>query len=112
MPNPFHFRAKIDRLWRRADDQRHRGYLRVKALDAIVRELFARNNPRAQTNYAMYLATDPFDVARHKLRHLYDLSPVPTPEASLCPPLPLGEGWGEGSPALEDEPPDEDDDPL
>ena len=116
MPNPFHFRANIDRLWRRADDRRHRGYLRVKALDAIVRELFARNNPRAQTNYAMYLATDPYDVARHKLRHLYDrpsLSPLlPPGEASLYPPLPLGEGWGEGSPALEDEPPEEDDDPL
>ena len=41
MPNPFHFRANIDRLWRRADNRRHRGYIRVKALDAIVRELFA-----------------------------------------------------------------------
>ena len=112
MPNPFHFRANIDRLWRRADDRRHRGYLRVKALDAIVRELFARNNPSAQANHAMYLATDPYDVARHKLRHLYDLSPVPTPEASLCPPLPLGEGWGEGSLLQEEEPPEEDDDPL
>ena len=93
MPNPFHFRAKIDRLWRRADDRRHRGYLRVRALDAIVRELFARNNPSAQANYAMYLTTDPFDVARHKLRHLHDLSQVPTPEASLCPP-PSGRGLG------------------
>ena len=106
MPNPFHFRAKIDQLWRRADDRRNRGYLRVKALDAIVRELFARNNPRAQANYAMYLATDPYDLARHKLRHLYDRP------GSLCPPLPLGEGWGEGSSAMEDEPPEEDDDPL
>ena len=87
MPNPFHFRAKIDRLWRRADDRRHRGYLRVKALDAIVRELFAPN-PRAQASYAMYLATDPFDVARHKLRHL------PRPPRPPLSPSPSGRGLG------------------
>ena len=108
-PNPFSYRAKIDRLWRRSDDG-NPGYIRVKALDTLVRELFAPN-PRAQLNYQTYLATDPFDVARHKLRDLYDhADPIQT---SFCPPRPLGEGWGEGpSASLEDEPLEEDDDPL
>ena len=111
MPNPFHFRAKIDRLWRRADDRRHRGYLRVKALDAIVRELFAPN-PRAQANYAMYLATDPFDVARHKLRHLHD-RPGPLTQTEVAPALTEVAPAQAGATLLqEDEPPEEDDDPL
>ena len=38
MPNPFHLRASIDRLWRRSAEH-NPGHLRVKALDAIVREL-------------------------------------------------------------------------
>ena len=107
MPNPFHFRAKIDQLWRRADDRRHRGYLRVKALDAIVRELFARNNPRAQANYAMYLATDPFDVARHKLRHLHD-----RPGSLTFAPTEVAPAQAGAALLQEDELPEEDDDPL
>ena len=70
MPNQFHLRANIDRLWRRSADH-NPGYVRVAALDAIVREIFAPND-RARANYQLYLATDPFDVARHKLRDLYD----------------------------------------
>ena len=106
MPNPFHFRANIDRLWRRADDRRNRGYIRVKALDAIVRELFAPN-PRAQANYAMYLATDPFDVARHKLRHLHDRPGPLTPALIKVAPAQAGAAL-----LQEDEPPEDDDDPL
>jgi len=109
VPNPIHLRARIDRLWRRSADH-NPGYIRVKALNAIVRELFAPN-PRARLNHRLYLATDPFDVARHKLRELYD-SGAPVPEISFCPPLPLGEGWGEGLSALqEEESLEEDDDP-
>ena len=105
MPNQFHLRANIDRLWRRANG-RQPSYIRLKALDAIVREIFAPND-RARANYQLYLATDPFDVARHKLRDLYDHA------GSLCPLLPLGEGWGEGSLTPEEEEhPDENDDPL
>ena len=116
MPNPFHLRANIDRLWRRSEEH-NPGYLRVKALDAIVRELFAPN-PQARLKHQLYLATDPFDAARHKLRDLYDTA---SPDTSLSPSLPLGEtcptldagGRGEGAPALsEEETPDRDDDPL
>ena len=107
MPNPFHLRAKIDRLWRRSAEH-NPGYIRVKALNTIVRELFAPN-PQARLNHHLYLTTDPFDVARHKLRDLYDTG---APELSFCPPLPLGEGWGEGPSALqEEESLEEDDDP-
>ncbi|MCY3734271.1 MAG: hypothetical protein OXG42_08315 [Chloroflexi bacterium] len=106
MPNPYHFRANIDRLWRRATGSLP-AYIRLKALNAVAREIYPSND-RTRANYQMYLATDPYDVASHKLRDLYDHA---TPEASLCLPLPLGEGWGEGSPQSE-EPADEDDDPL
>ena len=107
MPNPYHFRARIDRICRRAFGNGP-GYLRLKALNTLVRELHAPND-RARSNYQMCLATDPYEVARHQLRHLYDHA---TPVASLGLPLPLGEGWGEGSPAQEEQPPEEDDDPL
>ncbi len=104
MPNPYHFRARIDRICRRAFGNGP-AYLQLRALDTLVRELHAPND-RARRNYKMYLATDPYDVARHTLRDLYDRP------GSLCPPLPLGEGWGEGSPTQEEQPPEEDDDPL
>ncbi len=115
MPNPFHLRTRIDRLWRRSDEH-NPGHIRVKALDAIVRELFAPN-PRARLNHQLYLTTDPFDVARHKLRDLYDHS---APELSVCTPLPLEEtcpaldaaARGKGPSSFqEDEPLEEDDDP-
>ena len=121
MPNPFHFRANIDRLWRQANSSAP-GYRRLNALDAITRELFAPND-RSRLNYQTYLATDPFDVARHKLRDLHDRpdSTSPAGVGTLRPPLPLREacpaldagGWGEGSLASgpEDELTKEDDDP-
>jgi hypothetical protein len=117
MPNPYHFRARIDRLWRRSQVL-NPGYIRLKALNAIVREVFAPTE-RARLNQELYFATDPYDVARHQLRDLYDRAGS-TPATSFCPPLPLGEacpvldtgGWGEGPPTPEEESPEEDDDPL
>ena len=93
-PIPFHFRAGIDQLWRRANSNAP-GYRRLNALDAIVREMFAPND-RARHNYQTYLATDPFDVARHKLRDLYDRADPTTPggASALCPPSPSGRGLG------------------
>ena len=108
MPNPFHFRAKIDRLWRRSGDH-NPGYIRLKALNAIVRELFAPTE-RARLNYQMLLATDPYDVARHQLRDLYDRA-----SPSLSPPASGGgrcHGATEGGALSADESPEEDDDPL
>ncbi len=114
MPNPFHLRARIDHLWRRSADH-NPGYLRVKALDTIVRELFAPNL-RARLNHHLYLTTDPYDVARHKLRDLYDTgegssSSLLLPPGEASPALDA-RGWGEGSPSSqEEEPLKEDDDP-
>ena len=122
MPNPYHYRAHIDRLWRTANSDIP-AYKQLKALKALVREMFPPN-PNAARNNRLYHSTDPYDVARHLLRDLHD-------RPSRLP-LPLGEGWGEGSPAnagadpaqlgvapaqagappTEDEPPEEDDDPL
>ncbi len=102
--NPFRYRARIERLWRQSNDH-NPAYVRLKALNTVIRELFAPN-PAAQANYALYLATDPFDVARHKLRDLYD-SPLPPPTGGgRCP---VGT---EGGLPTEDQLPDEDDDPL
>ncbi len=99
MPNPYHFRARIDRLWQTANSNRP-GYIRLNALDAVARALY-RPTDKARQNLKLYLATDPYEVAQHKLRHLHD-------QPSLLPPRPLGEacpaldagGRGEGSPTL------------
>ena len=76
MPNQFHYRARIDRLWRRSAAH-NPGHIRINALGTIVRELFVPTE-RARLNYRMYQATDPFEVARHQLRDLYDqANPAP-----------------------------------
>ena len=106
MPNPYHFRARIDRLARYAHGPA-RAYRRLDALDTIVREMYARTE-RARLNYQMYLATDPFDVARHLLRDLHDhadtLEAVPA-QLEVAPAQ-------AGAAHAEDEPSEEDDDPL
>ena len=114
MPNPFHFRASIDRLWRTANGNAP-AHRRLNALDAVVRELFAPND-RARRNHLMYLATDPFDVARHLLRNLHDRpGPVLPDGLLLCSPpalrgeMPQAEG---GPPLADDVQLEEDDDPL
>ncbi len=106
MPNPYHFRANMDRLWRQANSGS--AYKQLNALDALVREMHAPNE-RARRNYQIYLATDPYEVARHLLRDLHDhAAPVPSPPAcggGRC----LVETEG-GSP--QDQSPEDDDDPL
>ena len=99
MPNPFRFRANIDRIWRRTAEH-NPGYVRLRAFNAIVRELFAPNE-RARLNHQMYFATDPYDVARHQLRDLYDRAhPLDQPHCEVSEPAP------------EEELSDEEDDPL
>ena len=122
MPNPFHYRARIDRLWRRSEPH-NPGYIRLKALNTIVRELIVPT-PRAQSNYQMYLITSPYDVARHKLRDLYDhtdaleTSPLgggaPHPcGAEGAAPAPTAVAPAQaGATLTEEESPEEDDDPL
>ena len=125
MPNPYHYRAHIDRLWRTANSDAP-AYKQLKALKTLVREMFPPN-PNASRNHRLYHTTDPYDVARHLLRDLHDRSSdPPLPLGEACPALDAG-GWGEGSPVpaqlevapaqagaahAEDEPPEEDDDPL
>ncbi|MDE2746768.1 MAG: hypothetical protein OXI41_12395 [Chloroflexota bacterium] len=119
MPNPYHLKARIDRLWRHASSDAP-AYRRLKSLNAVVRELFARND-RARRNHQLYHATDPFDVARHLLRDLYDHGDpliaaddgsLPLPAGTACPALDA-ECWGEGPLALpEEDDIEEDDDPL
>ena len=70
MPNQFNLRARMDNLWRQSGDH-NPGYIRLRALGAIVRELYAPTE-QARLNQQLCFATDPYDVARHKLRDLYD----------------------------------------
>ncbi len=112
MPNPYHYRSVINRLTRLADAP-NPAYIQLRAVTALLREL-SPTNPRSTANNQMLQSVDPYDYARHKLRDLYDHA-APLGEAALPfpPPLPLGEGWGEGPPAsAEDESSKEDDDPL
>ena len=108
MPNPYHFRARMDRLWQCANSNA-RGYKKLKALNTIVREMYAPTE-RARQNLRMWLATDPYEVARHLLRDLHD-------RACLFPSPPAGGGGRghevtEGGSPRDEESPDEDDDPL
>ncbi|MDE2895327.1 MAG: hypothetical protein OXN87_08020 [Chloroflexota bacterium] len=108
MPNPYHLRTRIDRLWRHANSDAP-AYRRLTSLNKVVRELFAPNQC-ARLNHQLYLATDPYDVARHLLRDLYDhASPAwedPAPVTIEVAPAQAGAA------PLVDESPDEDDDPL
>ena len=120
MRNQFHYRARIDRLWRRANGP-HPGHVQLSALRTIVQELFTPNE-RARHNYQMYLATDPYDVARHHLRDLYDQPAKQVAPAKAGAPAhtrrphhrsrPRALDAGAGATLLEDEPSEEDDDPL
>ncbi len=70
MPNPYHFRATIQRL-SRLSEPTNPAHIRLKATCALVTEL-SPSNPRHQLNMDMLQAVDAFDFARHKLRDLYD----------------------------------------
>ena len=111
MPNQFHYRAAIDNLWRRANGNAP-AYRRLNALDAIVRELFAPTD-RARLNYQRYLATDPFDIARHTLRDLYDQdAPQHFERDHDAPQLFEVAPAQAGAAFAQEEADDEDDDPL
>ena len=98
MPNPFYFRARIDRLARLAGPE-NPSYIAVRAACALVKEL-SPANPRRDQIQQMLRTADPFAFARHKLRDLYDDDPQ-VRVSSHDAPLPQ-----------EEAPADEDDDPL
>ena len=113
--NPFHYRATIDRLARLAD-RPNPSYVRVHAACALANEL-SPANPRRHLIRRMLEIANPVEQARHKLRNLYDQA-----SASLSPPsggrchgvaCPALDAGTEGGPLLqEEEPSEEEDDPL
>ena len=110
MPNPYHYRSFINRLARQAG-QSNPGYVRLRALTALLREL-APTNPRSAENIRLFQAVDAFDYARHTLRDLYDRAPLP---ASISEPglVPAGSGPAALNLLTEEEQlAEEDDDPL
>ena len=104
MPNPYYFRSVVNRLWRIANGT-HPGDVSVRTVNNLIKA-FPPDIPRYAAAQQMLKAIDAYEYARHLLRDLYDRP------GSLLPPLPLGEGWGEGSLLTEEEPTEEDDDPL
>ncbi len=108
MPNPYHYRSTINRLTRLTGPS-HPGYIRLRAVISLLREL-SPANPRSAANNQMLQAVDPYEFARHKLRDLYD-------RADLTKTSPLGEGaphlcGAEGAAFAGEKSPEEDDDPL
>ena len=87
MPTAFHLANAVNRLTRLTESA-HPPHVRVQAACALV-DVLSPNNPRHRDIQRMLQEANPFELARHKLRDLYD-------HDSTSPPLPLGEGWGEG----------------
>ncbi len=97
MPNPFHYANTLYRLARLSDPD-HPGHVRVRAAITLAIEL-SPANPRRALVQRLLQEANPFALAQHKLRDLYDrpepLTPEPTPAHSQP----------------EEEPPPEDDEP-
>ena len=99
MPSPFYYRSVIDRLARLAGPDRP-SYIRLRAACALATELSPANPRRDQIQELLH-AADPFAVARHKLRDLYDHADPQALVSSTDAPMPQ-----------EEQPAEEDDDPL
>lgn len=70
MPNPFHYRAVLNRL-ATLTDAPNPAHVRVAAAVALTHEL-APGTHRAQLAQRLLQDANPFEVARHQLRDLYD----------------------------------------
>lgn len=70
MPNPFHYRAVLERLARCADAP-NPPHVQVAAAGALAREL-TPGTQRARIAQELLSAASPAEYARHKLRDLYD----------------------------------------
>ncbi len=99
MPNPYHYRTVVNRLWRIATGPQP-GYIRLRALDKLAPD-FTPGHPRFAIAQQMLRDVDPYEYARHLLRDLYDrtapLARAPNSDLTLLD---------------EQEPSEEDDDPL
>ena len=78
MPNPYHYRAVINRLASLADAP-NPPQVQVAAAGALAREL-SPANPRHALSQRMLHAVDAFEFARHKLRDLYDTAAPLSPD--------------------------------
>ena len=70
MPNPFHYRAVLNKLARCADAP-YPPRVQVAAAITLAGEL-TPGTPRAQLARQMLLQANPYEDARHKLRDLFD----------------------------------------
>ena len=101
MPNPFYFRAAMNRLSRLTGPQ-NPPHVRLAATVKLARVLIP-DTPRARLARRLPQEPTPLEFPRHKLRDLYDRAD------SLCP-EPCGVA---DAPCLEEEEPlDEPEDPL
>ena len=101
MPTPLHYRATVHRLACLADPSKP-AYVSVAAAGALAR-ILSPANPRRRIIQQMLQAADAFELARHKLRDLYDREPIV---------LISEQGPACDARIEEEEPSEEDDDPL
>ena len=105
MPNPYYFRSVVDRLWRIANGT-HPGDVSVRAVNALIKA-FPPGVSRYAAAQQMLRAVDAYEYARHLLRDLYDRADPNVPAQTRVAPAQAGAAL-----PTEEEPPDEDDDPL
>ena len=110
MPNPYRYRSFIQTLARQAGPG-NPAYVQLRAAIRLAREL-SPANPGRDVIQAMLRTVDAYDLARHKLRDLYDGPASPSPGE----PAPCFDAGGRADGALgliaEQETLEEDDDPL
>ncbi|MXX31971.1 MAG: hypothetical protein F4066_00650 [Chloroflexi bacterium] len=80
MPNAFHYANTLHRIARLAGGA-HPPHVRLRAALVLVDEL-SPNSPRRDVVSRMLLEANPFELARHKLRDLYDRADSDSPPAS------------------------------
>ena len=118
MPNPYYFRSVVDRLWRIANGS-HPGDVSVRTVNNLIKA-FPPGVSRYAAAQQLLRAVDAYEYARHLLRDLYDHAQT-SPSGGGAPqgaegaaPAQTKVAPAQAGAALptEEEPPDEDDDPL
>lgn len=103
MPNPFHYRAVLNRL-ARLTEATNPAHVRVSAAIAMSKELLP-GTERARLAQRMLRDANPFEFARHQLRDLYD------GPGTLCP-VSVDAAPAGVTDLDEEDAPDEPEDPL